>query len=137
MWWRSWMQYFIVCYFYVFWMLFSEYLFRCFSAYEKIVELYKWYNLKTRLFKKYISTTNLKEPRSNRTVRKRPETAVVIRQSRNVYKNGAKRWSFRSKKRPETAVVIRTDGLRWNRVKIKAVSTKRSYHRHHCHQLQL
>jgi hypothetical protein len=42
-------------------MLFSEYLFRCFSAYEKIVELYKWYNLKTRLFKKYISTTNLKE----------------------------------------------------------------------------
>jgi hypothetical protein len=51
-------------------------------------------------------------PRSNRTARKRPETAVVIRQTRNVYKNGVKRWSFRSKNRPETAVVIRTDGLR-------------------------
>jgi hypothetical protein len=50
--------------------------------------------------------------RSNRTARKRPETAVVIRQTRNVYKNGVKRWSFRSKKRPEMAVVIRTDGLR-------------------------
>jgi hypothetical protein len=51
-------------------------------------------------------------PRSNRTARKRPETAVIIRQTRNVYKNDVKRWSFRSKKRPETAVVIRTDRLR-------------------------
>jgi hypothetical protein len=70
---------------------------------------------------KYISNVH---PRSNRTARKRPETAVVIRQSRNVYKNGVKRWSFRSKKRPETAVAIRTDGSRWNRVKIKAVNRR-------------
>jgi hypothetical protein len=78
-----------------------------------------------------VSAITMIIPRSNRTARKRPETAinrpetaVVIRQSRNVYKNGVKRWSFRRKKRPETAVVIRTDGLRWNRVKIKAVNRR-------------
>ncbi len=42
-------------------MFFPQHLFRCFSSYGKIVELYQWYNLKTRIFKKSIATLNMKE----------------------------------------------------------------------------
>jgi hypothetical protein len=56
-WWRWWMYYFIECYFYDLWMLFSIHLFRWFRAYQKIIELYKWLNLKSLFFGKSIRTS--------------------------------------------------------------------------------